>query len=63
MNNKNIDYNDLAEWCKSRNGQIIVCENTKADWLDFKPLAELKGQLHTTMEAIWYKSYIKTQLY
>ena len=63
MNKKNIDYNDLAEWCKSRNGQIIVCENTKADWLDFKPLAELKGQLHTTMEAIWYKSYIKTQLY
>lgn len=56
MNNKYIDYDDLASWCKSRNGQIIVCENTKADWLDFAPLVDLRGQLHTTTEAIWYKS-------
>ena len=36
--NKNIDFTKLAEWCKSRNGQVIVCENSKADWLDFEPL-------------------------
>ena len=53
ISNKNINYNNLANWCKSRHGQIIVCENTKANWLDFKPLIELKGQLHTTTEAIW----------
>jgi hypothetical protein len=53
MNNKNIDYQDLAEWCKTRNGQTIVCENTKADWLDFKPLVKMNGQLHQTMESIW----------
>jgi hypothetical protein len=52
-NNKNMDYKELGEWCKSRNGQIIVCENTKADWLDFKPLKKMKGSLHTTTEAIW----------
>lgn len=57
MNNKTIDYSDLAEWCKSRNGQVIVCENTKADWLEFKPLVNLKGQLHETTEAIWNKEY------
>ena len=55
-NNKKIDYKALAEWCKERKGQVIVCENTKADWLDFKPLVEMNGQLHKTMEAIWYKS-------
>lgn len=53
--NKDINYWDLAEWCKSRQGQVIVCENTKATWMDFKPLVELNGQLHKTTEAIWYK--------
>lgn len=53
MNNKTIDYKELGEWCRTRNGQIIVCENTKADWLDFNPLVELNGQLHVTTEAIW----------
>lgn len=35
------DYNKLAEYCKSRKGQVIVCENTKANWLDFKPLIKM----------------------
>jgi site-specific DNA-adenine methylase len=55
MSSTKINYWDLGEWCKSRNGQVIVCENTKADWLDFKPLVEMNGQLHKTTEAIWYK--------
>jgi hypothetical protein len=49
----NIDYNELKEWILTRKGQVIVCENTKADWLDFKPLKEMHGQLHKTTEAIW----------
>jgi len=52
-NNKQIDFIKLAEWCKSRNGQIIVCENTKAKWMDFKPMVNMKGTIHTTTEAIW----------
>ncbi|MCK5612888.1 hypothetical protein KAR91_64035, partial [Candidatus Pacearchaeota archaeon] len=31
----NINYNNLAKWCKNRKGQIIVCENKGADWLNF----------------------------
>ena len=46
-------YVDLAEYCKTRQGQVIVCENTKAEWLDFVPLKEVHGQLNTTVEAIW----------
>lgn len=49
------DYDVLAAWCKSRLGQVIVCENTKADWLSFEPLTALKGQKHKTMEAMWYR--------
>lgn len=55
MNNSKINYSDLSEWCKSRDGQVIVCENTKGTWMDFKPLVELNGQLHKTTEAMWYK--------
>lgn len=53
--NKNIDYKNLADWCLTRIGQIIVCENTKAIWMDFIPLVNLNGQLHKTTEAIFYK--------
>lgn len=51
--NKEIDFNYLAEWCKSRNGQVIVCENTKADWLPFKPMVDMQGAMFKTTEAIW----------
>jgi len=52
--NKQIDFNHLADWCKSRAGQSIVCETTKADWLDFRPMVKNGGSNHTnTTEAIW----------
>lgn len=28
----------LGEWCRSRSGQVIVCEHHGADWLPFRPL-------------------------
>lgn len=37
-----LDYGALGEWCKSRNGQTIVCENAGADWLPFRPLGSFK---------------------
>jgi site-specific DNA-adenine methylase len=30
-----VDYTHLAEWCRSRPGQVIVCEAPGADWLPF----------------------------
>ncbi len=56
--NKEIDFNFLADWCKSRNGQVIVCENTKADWLPFNVLTErcdnsANAHKQRTVEAIW----------
>lgn len=56
--NKDIDFEHLANWCKNRTGQTIVCENTKADWMDFKPMKGMQGSLYKTVEAIW--SNIKT---
>ncbi len=51
--NKTIDFEKLGKWCESREGQVIVCENTKADWMDFKPMIQFNGLRKTTTEAIW----------
>jgi site-specific DNA-adenine methylase len=53
QSNKNLDFKHLGEWCKIRNGQTIVCENSKADWLDFKPIIKMQGTIHKTTEVIW----------
>lgn len=31
-----IDYKFLGEWCRAREGQVIVCEREGADWLPFE---------------------------
>lgn len=51
--NNSINYKALAQWCKTRMGHVIVCENSKADWMDFKPLVELSGQRTRTLEVMW----------
>lgn len=51
-----VNYLDLAAWCMSRKGQVIVCENTKATWLPFVPLIEITGQRSKTTEAVWVNS-------
>jgi site-specific DNA-adenine methylase len=54
---KNINYENLAEFCKTRLGQVIVCENSEcSNWLPFRPLVEISGQLHKTKEVIWTNS-------
>ena len=37
-----LDYGALAKWCTTRKGQVIVCENSGANWLPFAELAEVK---------------------
>ncbi len=49
-----IDYVNLAMWSREREGQVVVCENTKADWMDFKPMSKMRGaNAGYTTEAIW----------
>jgi hypothetical protein len=53
--NKNIDYKHLRKYIENREGKVIVCENTNADWMPFKPLIKMTGISKTTTEAIWVK--------
>lgn len=52
-NENHINYEELREFCLTRKGQVIVCENSKANWLDFKPLVEITGQRKKSLEMIW----------
>lgn len=67
--NKKINFEQLAEWCKSRYGQTIVCENMKATWMDFTPMKKIQGLAQTgTVEAIWsnektHYDYAQTSLF
>lgn len=51
--NKQFIFADLAKWCQSRNGQIIVCEGIKADWLPFVPIGKHKTRTGMQIEGVW----------
>jgi hypothetical protein len=40
---KDIDYDELAEWTMARKGQLIVCEGYDGTWLPFKHHGEWRG--------------------
>ena len=56
-----IDYPALGEWCRTRRGQVIACENDGATWLPFRPLYSVTTRINgakgeggrTSTEAIW----------
>ena len=55
---RNLDFGHLSAWCRSRLGQVIVCENDGADWLPFTPHLAAKANESRTggkvsLEAIW----------
>ncbi len=59
-----IDFSHLSEWCKSRNGQKIVCENVGADWLPFDSFRTIKGtegkyRTGISKEAIYHSFFVK----
>ena len=51
--NKKIDFEKLAGWSMEREGQIIICENMKATWLDFKPMKTQNVLSGSHSEGIW----------
>jgi hypothetical protein len=51
-----IDFPKLGSWCRSRRGQVIVCEQLGASWLPFRPLVERQtaaARLSRRTEVIW----------
>ena len=52
---KYINYEELSQWCKSRQGQVIVCENDSASWLPFTHLKEHWGGIKRSNEVMYYQ--------
>lgn len=61
-----IDYADLGDWCKSRRGQVIVCEQSPADWLPFTHLAHQENgsnKATSRSEVMWTTDHQQQQLW
>ena len=49
-----LDFAALGEWCRTRRGQVIVCEESGAEWLPFRAFRAIKAlNQEQTVEAIW----------
>lgn len=53
-----LDFQALAAWCRSRAGQVVVCEQDGASWLPFEPFYVAKANESVnggkrSAEAIW----------
>ena len=46
-----IDFQELAQWCLSRRGQVIVCEAAGATWLPFDEFTVSRQGFHTLRAA------------
>lgn len=54
-----IDYAHLGDWCRTRKGQVIACENEGANWLPFRFLTKnfggciQNGKAKISIECVW----------
>lgn len=50
-----IDFMALGQWCRTRQGQVIACENVGATWLPFEPLRDFQSARPggVSREAVW----------
>lgn len=59
------NFQELGMWCQERKGLVMVCENTGADWLPFKHLAETKSNegekgKGKSSEVVWFNRQPRT---
>ena len=61
---RDINYEALGGWCRTRRGQVIVCEQEGADWLPFHRFASIKatpgsrGKAYSK-EVIWTQNLVQ----
>lgn len=56
--NSNIDYQQLGHWCKTREGQAIVCEQSGADWLEFSTFKKASNGSNKKYEEVMWTQLI-----
>ena len=59
---KDIDFEQLASWCKDREGTADVCEKEGAAWLPFTPLkTQVNSWRSSFREVVWRSNYNPAQ--
>lgn len=52
-----LDFASLGNWCRTRPGQVIVCESSSASWLPFRvfqrPARSAMNRRPSLVEGIW----------
>lgn len=59
---RQINFEALKTWIETRTGQIIVCENSSANWMPFTTLKKIQGIRNTnTTEVFWTNEEVEKQ--
>ena len=61
FSSQKINFLELKEWVQTRRGQILVCENASADWMEFQPLKRINGARKMSDEVFWTNEKIAIQ--
>lgn len=56
-----IDFHRLAKWSAERCGQVIVCENSAATWMPFRPLCVKRSGVKIQAEMFWTNEKMEVQ--
>ena len=54
--NTDIDYPALANWAATRYGQVVVCEQSGADWLPFDRRIDARDNTHNAYNEVWWSN-------
>jgi len=57
------EFGNVADFCRSRAGQVIVCEQAGADWLPFRALGSFKSTKGRTSEVFWTNDQLEHGLF
>ena len=61
MSADQLDFAHLGSWCQSLPGQVMVCEQSGADWLPFEEFGEIKSTKGKSSEVMWLNGAGKAQ--
>lgn len=52
--NQGIHFPELGRWCHSRAGQLIVCEQAGADWMNWTDSRRTRDGSHSSYSEVWF---------
>lgn len=51
---RDIDYDALGAWCRSRQGQVVVCDQEGADWMPWNGAVGARDNTHEPYGEVWW---------